>query len=84
MVSGALTTKYSSGATLDQKFEGLAQRQINGKTMTLTMALSSALLTMDPDQSILSSGTITLVMPTYPMGTFQMHIDTKGTYCTED
>ena len=84
MVSGTLTTKYNNGAALDQKFEGQAQRQINGKTMTLTLPLNSALLSMDGGLSTLSAGSVTILLPTYPMGSFQLNIDTKGMYCTED
>jgi hypothetical protein len=83
-VIGTLTTSYKNGAQLDQKIDGAAQRQINGKSMILTIQLSSASLTVGSESYILAEGSATMTLPTEPSGMIQLQVETKGLYCTED
>lgn len=83
-VDGSLYTELKNGAVLEQQFSGVAQRTVQGKEMTLTLTLSGGLLNTDNELMELSEGLIVLTLPSEPIGTIDIDIETKGVYCTTD
>jgi hypothetical protein len=83
-VTGTLITSFKNGAQLEQKINGAAQRQISGKSMTLTIQLAGATLNLGSEVFTTVEGSITITLPTMPSGSIQLGVNTKGVYCTED
>jgi hypothetical protein len=81
MLSGGITSNFESGAQLEQRFQGAAQQASNGNTMTLTVNLTSATLSQESTIFNLASGSITITIPTIPIGYVTVTSATIGSYC---